>query len=241
MTKSYLMGGKLGDFIHSLAVCKYIYDISGVKADLFIANIGDSFEQPVEFTFSELKPVLEKQEWLNSFNLYDGREIEVNLSNFRNSNHLYAGHNWLNVYFKTFIPGENPPKEFKWIDMERDERYTNALIVNRSISKPGGLPADALQGYQNIANQYDEKYFVCFEKFQYEAFPLKDQFQILLVKDLYEYFKVINSAKLFVGNQSGPFAWASAMNVPRVLEILRVPEGIWYRSDSDYYKNFSLI
>ena len=237
---SYLMGGKLGDFIHSLAVCKYNYDLTGEKADIYIANIGDSFEQTIEFTYEELKPILEKQEWLSSFNIYIDQSIDINLHEFRNSDHLH-GNNWLNVYFKTFIPDYNPPIEFKWIDMDRDEKYKDALIVNRSTNKPGGLPDDALEQYKIIASQFKEKYFVCFETFQYEAFPLKDDFKLLLVKDLYEYFKIINSGKLFVGNQSGPFAWASAMNVPRTLEILRMHAGLWYQNDTQYYKNLSII
>jgi hypothetical protein len=240
MVKSFLIGGKLGDFIHGLSVCKYLYDINGEKNDIYISNLGDPFEQGLEYTYEDLRSVIYKQPWVNSFTIYKGQPVDFNLSNFRSSVHLY-NHNFLEMYFNTYIPGNLPPLEFEWINVEKNTQYSESLIVNRSINKPGGFPNDALLKYKEISKTFSDRYFVCFERFQYDAFPLKEDFQLLLVSNLYEYFKIINSGKLFIGNQSAPFAFASSMNVPRILEILRSPERVFYAEDSKYYKNFNII
>ena len=65
--KSYLQEGKLGDFIHSLVVCKFNWEFFGYNADLYISNDAGHFEKGLEFTYNDLNPILEKQEWLNSF------------------------------------------------------------------------------------------------------------------------------------------------------------------------------
>jgi hypothetical protein len=48
-------------------VCKFNWDFFGYKADLYISNVGEQFEKGMGFTYNDLKPILEKQEWLNSF------------------------------------------------------------------------------------------------------------------------------------------------------------------------------
>lgn len=244
MTKSYLMGGKLGDFIHSLIVCKRIYERTGEKAVLYLSNIGDTFERPLEFTHAELKPILESQEWLSEFNIHQGEPVDISLNDFRQSPHLYRT-NWLNIYFKTFL-NEEPPLEYKWIDMPKRSEFGNSLIVNRAIHRYGYMQPDVIESYKRIMSNFEEKYFVCFDSSQFENFQLNSEFELIVVKDLYEYFQIINSGKLFIGNQSGPYAWASAMNVPRILEILRngqhvSADGMHYLTDNQYYQNFGII
>jgi hypothetical protein len=232
-TKSYLQGGKLGDFIHSLAVCKFNWDFFGYKADLYISNAGESFEKGLDFTYNDLKPILEKQEWLNSFNIHTDEQIDVNLSRFRQSRFLYTT-NWLEIYFNEFLDGITPPKEFKWIEMDKDELLSDTLIINRSL-KP---MSEMVKGvYQSVINEHQKKAFICFDEEQYNQFPLKNQCELIKVDSLYEFFKKINSAKLFIGNQSGPMAWATSMNVSRGIELLATMDNIHYIKDKEYYLN----
>ena len=240
----YLMGGKLGDFIHSLIVCKRIYEKTGKKAILYISNIGDIFERPLEFTHAELKPILENQEWLSEFKIHQGELVDICLNDYRNSPHLYKT-NWINIYFQSFL-NETPPKEYNWIEMPKNREFENSLIVNRAIHRYGPMSPPVIESYRQIMSEFSERYFVCFDQHQYDNFELKSEFDLILVSNLYEYFEIINSAKLFIGNQTGPYAWASAMNVPRVLEIFRYGgnialDGIHYLTDNQYYKNFSII
>jgi len=237
-TKSYLQGGKLGDFIHSLCVCKFNYDFFNYKADLYISNsAGDSFEKELEITYKDLKPILERQEWLNSFNIYDNQKIDVNLSKFRQSRFLYTS-NWIEIYFNEFIDGMSPPSEYSWIEMSKDESLSNTLLVNRSM-KP--FTSNVSDVYREIINNNSnlEKAFICFDEEQYENFLFKDEFRLIKVNSLYEFFEKINSCKLFLGNQSGPMAWATSMNTPRIIELLARIDNKHYINDKKYYQNFN--
>lgn len=233
-TKSYLQGGKLGDFIHSLVVCKFNWDFFGYKADLYISNAGEQFEKGLEFTYNDLKPILEKQEWLNSFSIHNGEQIDVNLSRFRQSRFLYTT-NWLEIYFKEFLDGIAPPKEFSWIELEKDETLSDTLLINRSMKSM----SEQTKGiYEGVLNEFEKKAFICFDEAQYENFPLKDKCELIKVDSLYEFFVKINGSKLFIGNQSGPMAWATSMNVSRGIELLATIDNVHYIKDKDYYSQF---
>jgi hypothetical protein len=231
--KSYLQGGKIGDFVHSLMVCKFNWDFFGYKADLYIANIGDKFEKELEFTYSELKPILEKQEWLNSFNIYSGETIDIDLSKFRKSKFLYKT-GWLELCFNEFLKGRIPPVDFKWIEMERDTDMNDVLLINRSL-KPMNNRTTKI--YESVIDKYEKKYFICFDEIQYENFPLNHKVPILKVDSLYEFFKKINGCKLFLGFQSGPACWATSMNVNREIELLNRLDRVHYINDKKYYLN----
>jgi hypothetical protein len=233
-TKSYLQGGKLGDFIHSLVVCKFNWDFFGYKADLYISNVGEQFEKGMEFTYNELKPILEKQEWLNSFSIHSGEPIDVNLSRFRQSRFLYTT-NWLEIYFKEFLDDITPPKEFTWIEMNKDASLSDTLLINRSMKPMSKQVSDI---YQSVLNQFEKKAFICFDEEQYNNFTLKDQCELIKVNSLEEFFTKINGSKLFIGNQSGPMAWATSMNISRGIELLATIDNAHYIKDKEYYSQF---
>jgi hypothetical protein len=233
-TKSYLQEGKLGDFIHSLVVCKFNWEFFGYKADLYISNDAGHFEKGLEFTYNDLKPILEKQEWLNSFNIYNGEIIDVNLTRFRQSRFLYTT-NWIEIYFKEFFDDMMPPNEYSWIELEKDETLSDTLVINRSM-KPMSEKTKGV--YQGVLNEFEKKVFICFDESQYQTFPLKDQCEMLKVNSLYEFFAKINGSKLFIGNQSGPMSWATAMNIRRGIELLATIDNVHYIKDKEYYSQF---
>jgi hypothetical protein len=233
-TKSYLQGGKLGDFIHSLCVCKFNWDLFGHKADLYISQHGESFRKGLDFTYMDLKPILERQEWLNSFSIYNGEHIDVNLSGFRQSRFLYTT-NWIEVYFNEYLDGITPPKEFSWINMDKDETLNDTLLINRSINT---MSEQTTAIYQSVLNQFPKKSFICFDEVQYDNFTLKDQCEMIKVNTLSEFFTKINGCKLLIGNQSGPMAWATAMNVNRKIELFATVDNVHYIKDKNYYSKF---
>jgi hypothetical protein len=236
-TLSYIQGAKLGDFIHSLCVCKYNYETQGKKADLYIANGGDVWEKGVEYTYNDLKPLLKKQEWLNSFKIYDGsidlRDINYHLIQFRVSPLLFRT-NWIELYFNDFLNVSNPPKEYSWIETEKDESLKNTVLVNRNM-KPMSDQITSI--YRTILEPHDDVAFICFDKEQYDNFKLKDKCRPIFVDNLTDFFTKINSCKLYVGNQSAPSAFSVALNVPRIIELHNI-NMFHYMKDKEYYKNF---
>ena len=232
---NYLAGGKMGDFIHSLIVCKYNYDKTKQKANVFLSNNGHEFEYDLKFTFNELQPLMLLQPWLNSFCIYDNETIDVDLTKWRTSPKLYQT-NWLEIYSNTYLNDIKIPNEYKWIDVSTDDMYSNALLINRSLKTTDD---SKLYVYDDLISKYEDVYFICFDIRQYYQFPLHYKTKLLLVDNLLDFFIKIASCHFFIGNQSGPFAWASALNTPRAVELLNIVDRNHYINDSNYYEYFS--
>ena len=234
-TKTYLGGGKLGDFIYGTMVCNYEFVTNGIKSDLYIANIGDKFETDLESTYQALLPIISKQVWCNSFQIYNNEPIDINLTDFRKSPLLY-NKCWNEIYFDTFFKGIVPPPEYKWIQVGTDSLWTNTLVINRS-NKP--ITNECIKVYEKLIEPFDEVDFVCYHESQYDNFVLKRKCELILVENLEEFFVIINSAKAFAGNMSGALSWASAMNVPRYAEISGngIDANFCY-NEGKYYSNF---
>lgn len=238
VSKSYLAGGRIGDFIHSLCVCKRTWEKFNTKADIFISNQGDIFLKPLKDTVEDLLPVLSKQEWFNSIDIYNNQKIDINLIEFRKSPLLYKTC-WIDLYFKTYFPGEDTPKNYSWISIdELDSSYNDVILINRKI---GGDYKEKDKIYKQIIEDNKKCVFICFNLDQYLNFPFKDLIPVFVPNSLYDFFVKLNSCKLYVGNLTGPSAWATALDIPREIEISSNPGDIdryHYLYDTEYYSNF---
>lgn len=235
VSKNYLIGPKLGDCINSFMVCRRNYDKLGIKSNIFLTDLGCSFEKGLEFTFNELIPILSEQEWFNDIQLYSDQHIDVDLIKFRNSIHLYKT-NWLNIFFKTFLDETIPPRDFSWIKINKtDIELKDTLLINRSIRYT--LNEQSAQIYKRIIKKCDNVKFICFDENQYLNFKFKDDMEMLKVDSLYDFFVKINSCKYFLGNQSSPTTIASSLNKPRLIELCDEIDSIHYKSDELYYSN----
>jgi hypothetical protein len=230
---SYLGGGKLGDFIYGLSICKYNYEMNGHKAIIYISESGDFFETSLEITFNSLYPILIKQEWCENFKIYNNEKVDINLVKFRQSNFLY-NKSFLEIFFNEFLK-INPPINFSWITHEKNDYFKNYLIINRS--KKYFHNSSTIE-YTNIIKKFEKSYFIYFDKSQFEIFPLKEYCIPYQVKDLYEFFTIINSGKLFLGNQTGSTAMASSLNVNRITELDGSINSNFFYNDVKYYNNF---
>jgi hypothetical protein len=136
-----------------------------------------------------------------------------------------------------FTPEDKPSNEFSWIDMPKDNSFSDCLLINRS-TKVGQMSQPVVEQYRAIIERFDTKYFICTDEEQYDAFSLKEQCPMLKIDNLYDFFTCINSCKLYVGNQSGPSAWATSMNVNRIIELRNGSDSTHYIKDVEYYSNF---
>lgn len=235
-SKNYLAGPKLGDFINSLMVCKRNYELKGFKANIFLSEKGCFFEKGLDFTYREVLPILEQQEWFSQLNIYTNQSIDIDLISFRSSYHLY-NNNWLNIFLNGVLNENNIPKEYKWIDIkEQDFNLKNTLLINRSVRF--SLSDSSSDKYEKLIKKHKDVKFICFDEEQYNNFKFKDKVEILKVSSLYEFFVKINSCKCFLGNQSSPTTIASSLNIPRIIELCDGIEAIHYKLDSLYYSNF---
>ena len=217
---NYLMGAKVGDLFHSLVAPAYMHLLYGKKANFYIVEAFDKFETSLERTYEELKPIMSYQPYINSFEKFRNgiNKVDIDLNLFR---YCRVGDNHANITFlmaTKALSTVSIPFNFKFMDSPILDEYKDFLIISR---KPGRTEWNSyveLQ-YKHIMSQFDKKLFVSFDGKDYENFPLKNQVDLLVVEELYDFVKIVNSCKLFLANCSGPLCFASALNANRVGEV----------------------
>ena len=211
--------GNSGDIIYSLPT---VWELSkNGKANFFIhinqpADYNYDYHPLGNTTMNEkmaqlLKPLLEYQPKISTVDIYNGQPVDYNLDEFRrygfpmdkgNITHWYF--NVYGIYYDTSVP---------WIIAPKDDQYGDKIVIARSHRYRSPLvDYSFLKKYRNkiflgVKEEYDD---------------LKQELPDLEfkpVKDFLEMATIINSCKLFIGNQSFPFSIAEALKVKRLLEV----------------------
>ncbi len=229
ITQNYLIGGRLGDFIHSLVIPKYLYEKHGFKANIYIAEIGDTFSNGLLNTFTELSPLINSQTYVNDFDLYDNQHIDMRLCDFRNSPYIYTT-DWNNIFFKTFL-NQDAPTNYSWLEPTQKLEEKDIIYVNRSPRRAMSY-ATSMQ-YEKIFDLSQLQYkFICSDISQYNKFEYKDFMDVEVCPTIEELVNTISSGAGFIGNQSTPFAIASALNISRSVELLNSIDNIHYKDNN---------
>lgn len=228
----FLLGAKLGDLIHSLVIPKYIYEKTGNKADLYISEQGDNFSTGLINTYKELIPVLKKQDYINSFEIYNNEKVDYNLVEMRNSPLLFK-ECWTDIYFSQFLPDEKRPDNYKWLSGYEDDEF---VVMNRSLRE---MSKKTYEKYNNLLSIYKDVYFIYNDINQYNNFQLKEKVIPLYCNNLDKMVKLISESSLFIGNQSAPLAIASALNKNRIIELRNNPDAPHYEKETKYSNNLT--
>jgi hypothetical protein len=228
---NFLMGAKVGDLFHSLVAPAYMHLLHGKKSNFYITEAFDKFETSLERTIEELEPIMAFQPYINSFEKFRNgiHKVDFDLNMFRFSG---VGFNHANITFlmaMQTLESVSVPFNFQYLHAPVLEEYKDYLIISRKPSRTQWNDFVEIQ-YKHVMSQFDKKLFVSFNGKDYEDFPFKDQVDLLIVEELYDFIKIVNSCKLFLANCSGPLCFASALNANRIGEV-----GDWvaarYRDD----------
>lgn len=219
MESNFIIGGKLGDFIHCLFAVKNICERDGTTANIYMYNM--EWERDMNTTFTELHPILSKQSYIKSFSILEGNDLNncpensINLVNFRHSEWLYRAC-WSDFMSKTY--SFDIPKTYSWISHDYvSEEFTDKVLLFR---KNDVNRINKLFPHQEIIEKYGEDLlFVSFTEHDYEGFPWKDKVQFKKIYTLHELFTIINSCKMVVSNLSAPTAIAHSFDKLRIIEL----------------------
>jgi hypothetical protein len=236
---NYLACPKLGDLFHSMILPKFLYDNGNGKADIYLCEFYDKFNAGLEHTFNELKEIIDAQDYVSSFQIFnEPGKIDVDLGSFRMSPMLANGPFW-QLFLHTWIrPLPDLPRNYQWITVPKLSGYEDVLYINRSHVWNGGpMTEKTIEKYRQVMSQFSRKIFVTSETNQYDEFPLKDECELLVPNSLMEMCQIMCSCNSFLGNQSGPLAIASAMNVPRIGELMGYRAHLHYLNDNIWYDN----
>ena len=157
----------------------------------------------------QLLPLLKKQKYLNSVNIFENQNIEIDLNLFREvPTNLYTH----SIRWYSHLTGVPVDMEEIFLDVEEHESIKNKIVILRSPR------------YQNQFINFDflkKKENLIFIGLKLEYDNLKQQLPHLNFyncKNFLEMAQIIKSSKLFIGNMSLGFAIAEGLKVPRLLE-----------------------
>ena len=214
--------GNLGDIIYSLASIKYICEAYDAKATLYLhldqkSTFTDK-THPVGNVMLNRKmaemaiPLLISQPYIHAIELLEKNEkvvVDYDLDLFREDYKNLSGGNiqtWIQRSYPELRPNLREPslfvmpKETDSIIINRSTRYNNPLIDYTILEGKGNLI------FVGVPDEY---------KLMRAIIP---SLEYLEVKDFLELAQWIAGCRLFVGNQSMPFAIAESLKVHRVLE-----------------------
>ena len=228
----FVAGGKTGDLLHTLYAVKGICKKLDAKADLYITDNtaygGDSFHFPIEKTYADLKDLILKQDYVNSFSiLKDNLQTFVNLNNWRTSPKLFNTC-WINILCEQY---EIHKSKSSWIESDNDNRFTNKVVIHRSLSRFSNK-----FDWRSVVNNND-CVFVTSDKREYDYFPHKEKVELYEWSNFDDLARVIKSSKFFVGNMSTPLSLAHGLGVPRLAELY-ITDQVHYIGEADYFENY---
>jgi hypothetical protein len=254
MANNFLMGGKLGDFLHSMFAVKQICQYKNIKADIYMYDIG--WEFGIENTYAELKPILEQQDYINSLNILWECEMDpiqnpnqntpirvknkkilqegyTDLGNYIRSPWLYRAC-WSELYSRTFNFSIND--EYQWVKYDKINPDLEGKVL---IQRKDNVMINPLFPYESVLDEYGDEniLFISSNENDYNKFPYKDRIKFYKITTLDEWFTSINSARLVIANLSAPAVMASALDKPRVIELPNAWDSAHYMGEEKYSKN----
>jgi hypothetical protein len=210
---TYITGGLLGDFIHSLYVCKSIFKATGHKAFVLISDKGDRFRFGAQKAFEDVQTLLLSQDYIENCQVYAGQRYDIDLTAWRSSPHLFKA-TWTHIYNSCFgidnwgkdawlIPKSNLATLSDTSD-SRDTIFFNSSITRYVAHFP----------YDKLFTLGKKIVFICFHASEAQAFFEKSgvTMDVCVVKDVEDMATHIVYSYGFIGNLSSPLAICIATN-----------------------------
>lgn len=211
--------GNIGDIIYALPT---VFELSKNG----VAHLYLQTNQPAEYSYNyhplggvmltekmiELsKPLLLHQPQIESVEVYKNENVDYDLDLFRNYSFGLDKSSGVRWYFHVFGISRN--SSLPWLVAPKDEQYANNIVIARSHRYRSPLID------YSFLNKYPNKLFVGVKEEYEDMKKVLPNLQYKPVQDFLEMASIINSCRLFIGNQSFPFALAEALKVPRLLEV----------------------
>jgi len=219
-----------GDLITVLPGIQKLYFEKGKKAIIYQrldmpAYYFDDANHPVktdgrqvcmnETVFNMMKPLLESQKYIESFEIWRGEKVTYDFDLTRHNSQIPipAGdiHAWATLTFPTLQCDLSLP----WIDAPTLPEVKGKIIVNRT---------------RRYTNPYIDYFFLKKHSDKIVFVGLADEYALFCQQydmvipwfqstDFLQLASAINSCRFFIGNQSLCWHLADAMKVNRVLEV----------------------
>jgi hypothetical protein len=212
--------GLLGDIIYSIPCMIALAGERKIK--LYLDTSGDSgyskklrhynkgkmlTAESIDF----LQPLMLAHPQIIECEKLETQPVDYNLNDFRNYPFDYRMGHICRWYFLTFGITYNLSKP--WLYAPLNQEFSNFVIISRSFRyRTPLIEYGFLSSYQNLG-------FIGLPD-EYEAMKNSiPHLQHIKVYNALQMASIIAGCKLFIGNQSFPFAIAEALKVKRILEV----------------------
>jgi hypothetical protein len=210
--------GNAGDIIYALPTVRALGQESKSKLCLHLNQTGIYYsDHPLgnvmlnQKMLDMLAPLLEAQSYVGSVEPYLSQAIDYNLDIVRDAPLMLNRGDISRWYMQVF--NVFPNLSDAWLNVTPDTTYQSHIVLARSqrYNNPA-LDYSFLAKYKDILFLGVEKEYQLMKK----AIP---HLAYQPVKDFLELAQIIAGGKLFIGNQSFPYAIAEALKVKRILEV----------------------
>lgn len=227
---TYLHPFKAGDLIALLPGIKHLYETTGSKAIIY-QRLGMPLYLHMEpeaknnwsagqcmglKTFEALKPLIEYQDYVHSFKVWEGEKVDIDVSLSRDSLIVNAPYGSIHHWPWALIPEMQCNLFVPWIDVDglEDSFFNDKIVINRTSRYRNPYIT-----YFFLKNYADQLIFVGLEE-ERDSFCSDFKLNIPWVApfNFLELAKIIKSARLFMGNQSVLWHISDSMKSPRILE-----------------------
>jgi hypothetical protein len=210
--------GNCGDIIYSLPA---VWELAKNGKAAFYLQLNqrgryNNYHPLGNFMLNEkmvemLRPLLLYQPLCKSCDIYKDNEVDYDLDEFRKLVQLQDRGNIARWYF--YVYAVFPSLSDPWLIAPKDPSMKDIILIARSHRyRNPHISYNFLQKYPNIRFVGTEEEFL-------DMKPSVPNLEYKPVKDFLEMAVLINSCKLFIGNQSFPFAIAEGLKVNRILEV----------------------
>lgn len=237
---NFLCGGHSGDFIHELYAIKQLCKKHNTKANIYITqNLKEKFSFDINKIYLDFFKLVKNQSYVKNFYILDDNlniEINYNMDLWREKEGDKKSWSVLLSEVYNF----EIPKTYSWIEInQKDEKLKDSLLVHRSL-----IRKTHSFDWNKILSSKNKIYFLTTSEDNREYNEFKNNFNCSNVEpyialNLWDMAIAINSCKLFIGNQSMPFALASSIDAPRICELNYGNDGSFYESETCHSKNIS--
>ena len=158
-----------------------------------------------------LQPLLLYQPQIATCTVYNNESVDYDLDLFRDYPLLLDKGNICRWYF--YVYGINYPLHNPWLIAPADDTYSKCIVIARSHRyRSPFIDYGFLSKYANVL-------FVGVQEEYEDIKKMLPNIEYKPVGNFLELATIINSCKLFIGNQSFPFSIAEGLKVNRLLEV----------------------
>lgn len=212
MSIIYISGGLLGDFIHQLSIVNELYINTNKKGIVYIANIGDTFKNGLEKTYSDLYDIVISQEYIEDFKIYNNEKYDLNLSLWR---YYKTKDNIYNIF--KIMYGVEWGKH-KWLcNFPILSEWKNKTVINTVKYRfPDKSFFEPLKNVDLTNFVYVSIFKAEYDNFVTNTGMLIDYYS---PKSLMELCVILNSCEKCIGSLSAPLSISTALHTSSVYGI----------------------